>query len=66
MSPTLKFNLTLFVILFYKIAIIDFQCCNYHHLLSDSSSKFQSSMTTFSYKNARMHNIPKVDEQKLE
>ena len=60
MSPTLNVNLTLFVIPCKKqLGIIDLQCCNYCHLLSDFSSKFQSSMTIiFHCKIVRMQNIP--------
>jgi hypothetical protein len=38
--------------------VIDLQCCIYCCMLSDISSRFKWSMTTFHYKNARMHNIP--------
>ena len=51
--PTLNANPTLFVIpckYFFLGGIIDVQCCNYGHSLSESSSKFQSSMTIFHYK----------------
>ena len=30
--------------------VIGLQCCNYYHLPSDSSSKFQSSVTIFHHK----------------
>ena len=51
MSPILNANLTLFVIPchFYG-GITDLQCCNYCHLPSDYSSKFQSYMTIFHHK----------------
>jgi hypothetical protein len=47
---TLNVYLTFFAIHFIKnnLGIIDLQCCNHYHLLSllsDFSSKFQSSMT---------------------
>jgi hypothetical protein len=51
LSPTLNVNSTLFVIpckLFW--GMIDLHYCNYCHLLSGSSSKFQSSMITFHHK----------------
>jgi hypothetical protein len=34
-------------------------------ILSNSSSKFQSSVTISHYKNARIHNTPKVDDLKV-
>ena len=36
------------------------QCCNYYHLLSDFSSKVQSILILFDYKNVKMRNIPNV------
>ena len=50
-SPTLNANATLFIIpcIFLGVRrIIDVQCCNYCHLPSHFSSKFQSSLMTFS------------------
>jgi hypothetical protein len=41
------------------------QCCNYRHLLSEISSKFQSSMTILQYNNVWMQNISKADELKV-
>ena len=40
--------------------IIDLQYCNYYHLLSALSSKFQPSMTTFYYKIVRKQNTPNL------
>ena len=46
MSPILNVNVALFVIACKtRLGIIDLQCCNYCHLLSVSSSKFQLPMT---------------------
>jgi hypothetical protein len=56
-SPTLNVNLTLFVIPCDFFGIIDLRYCNYCHLSSDCSSKFQSSMTWLHYKIVRRHNI---------
>jgi hypothetical protein len=48
-SPTLNVNPTLFVIpCKFCFGITNLYCCNYYHLPNDFSSKFQSSMTTFS------------------
>ena len=44
---TLNINPTLLVICCKFSGIIDLQCCNYCHLPSDFSFKFQSSMTIF-------------------
>ena len=49
-SPTLNVNPTLFVIPCNFGRFIDLQCCDYCHLPSDFSSKFQSSMTIFHHK----------------
>ena len=45
------------------MGIVDSQCCNYNHLLSDFSSKFESSMTIFYYINVRVHNLPSLFQQ---
>ena len=55
-SPTLNVNPILFVIPCKFFGGL--QCCNYCHLLSDFSSKFQSSMTILYYINVRVYNIP--------
>ena len=48
MSPTLNVNPTLFVIPCKFVGgLWDIKYCNYYHLPSDFSSKFQSSMTIF-------------------
>ena len=47
------------------MGIKDLQCCNSYFFLSDFSFKFQSFMTLFHYKNARMENIPKMNELKI-
>ena len=39
------------------MGIVDFQYCNYCQLLSDFSSKFQSSMTTYHYIDVKDTNI---------
>ena len=61
-----KCNLTLFVIpCKRKLGDIDLQYCNYCHLLSEFSSKFQSSMLVIHYINVWMQSIPEVDELKV-
>ena len=51
-------NLTLYVIpCFLKLNIIDIICSNCCHLVSDFSSKFQSSTTIFHHINVKMLNI---------
>ena len=67
MSPTHNVNLTLFVIPCFKknMTIIHLQYCNYCHLLSDFTCKFQSFMTIFNYINVRMQTTPEVDELKI-
>ena len=48
-----------------KLDIIDLQCCNYCHLLRDSSSNFQSIMIIVHYIILKVHDMPKVDELKV-
>ena len=61
-SPTLNANFFLCVggviPCTKRMGIMELQCCNYGHLLSDFSSKFQSSMQLSEYINDMMQNIP--------
>ena len=59
MSPSLNVNLTLFVIPFFKIGIINLQCRIDCHFLSEFSIKFQSPMTILHCINVTMQNTPK-------
>lgn len=44
------------------MGIVDLQCRNHRRLLSDFSCVFQLILTTFQYLDAKMLDIPKVDE----
>ena len=57
--PTLNVNPTIFVIPCDTFEHYTLQCCNYYHLLSNSSSNFPSSVTILNHISARMLNIPK-------
>jgi hypothetical protein len=64
MSPTLNGNLTLCVYPCHwktkRLGIVDLQCYNCYHSLSDISSKFHSVVVTFHYMNFRVNNIPSI------
>ena len=70
MSPILfallKTNINYLSFLENELDIIDLQCCNYNHLTNQVSSNFQSSMIIVHCIYVGMHNMPKVDELRVD
>ena len=55
---SLNVGLLFFTPLQLLLDIIDIQWCNWYHLLSKISFKFQSPISIIHHKNVKMHNIP--------